>query len=60
MTMPFERRGAPAAVPSTDRDAFAQEVVHGLTSNPKTLPPKLFYDATGAELFERITELPEY
>jgi dimethylhistidine N-methyltransferase len=27
---------------------------------PKTLPPKLFYDAAGATLFERITELPEY
>jgi dimethylhistidine N-methyltransferase len=60
MTMPFERRGAPVAVPHTDRDAFAQEVLRGLTSNPKTLPPKLFYDAAGAELFERITELPEY
>jgi dimethylhistidine N-methyltransferase len=27
---------------------------------PKTLSPKLFYDAAGSELFERITELPEY
>jgi len=36
------------------------EVLGGLTAEPKTLPPKLFYDATGAELFERITTLPEY
>jgi dimethylhistidine N-methyltransferase len=36
------------------------EVVRGLRATPKTLPPKLFYDATGAELFERITTLPEY
>ncbi|MEU4345383.1 L-histidine N(alpha)-methyltransferase [Nocardia sp. NPDC023852] len=32
----------------------------GLTANPKWLPPKWFYDARGSELFERITELPEY
>ncbi|MGO4617705.1 L-histidine N(alpha)-methyltransferase [Nocardia sp. 2YAB30] len=32
----------------------------GLTVNPKWLPPKWFYDARGSELFERITELPEY
>ena len=27
---------------------------------PKELPPKWFYDERGSELFERITELPEY
>ena len=32
----------------------------GLASTPKTLPPKYFYDARGSELFEQITELPEY
>jgi L-histidine N-alpha-methyltransferase len=32
----------------------------GLTAQPKWLPPKWFYDAVGSELFERITELPEY
>ena len=31
-----------------------------LARNPKTLPPKYFYDARGSELFEQITELPEY
>jgi L-histidine Nalpha-methyltransferase len=36
------------------------EVLRGLRATPKTLPPKLFYDAAGAELFERITTLPEY
>lgn len=39
---------------------IADDVLRGLTQNPKTLPPKLFYDASGSELFERITELPEY
>jgi len=46
-------------VPAFTR-GIIDEVVEGLTSNPKTLPPKLFYDAVGAELFERICELPEY
>ena len=32
----------------------------GLGGSPKTLPPKWFYDRYGSELFERITELPEY
>src|SRR3984957_13137221 len=32
----------------------------GLTASPKSLPPKWFYDAQGSELFEKITELPEY
>ena len=39
---------------------IASEVYEGLMRKPKSLPPKLFYDATGSELFERITELPEY
>jgi L-histidine N-alpha-methyltransferase len=33
---------------------------NGLGCSPKTLPPWLFYDAAGSQLFERITELPEY
>ncbi|MGW2639048.1 L-histidine N(alpha)-methyltransferase [Streptomyces sp. NPDC001348] len=40
--------------------ALRADVRHGLTADPKTLPPKWFYDARGSELFERITELPEY
>ncbi|MFF3514390.1 L-histidine N(alpha)-methyltransferase [Streptomyces sp. NPDC002573] len=40
--------------------ALRADVLHGLTTAPKTLPPKWFYDAHGSELFEKITELPEY
>ncbi|MEV6170737.1 L-histidine N(alpha)-methyltransferase [Streptomyces sp. NPDC051954] len=40
--------------------ALRADVLHGLTRTPKTLPPKWFYDAHGSELFEQITELPEY
>jgi dimethylhistidine N-methyltransferase len=41
-------------------DGNAREVFDGLTSRPKKLHPKLFYDAAGSALFEQITELPEY
>lgn len=41
-------------------DALRTDALKGLTSAPKTLPPKWFYDARGSALFERITELPEY
>ena len=40
--------------------AYAGEVVRGLTSRPKWLPCKLFYDERGSALFEEITRLPEY
>jgi L-histidine N-alpha-methyltransferase len=40
--------------------ALRTDVQRGLTGTPKTLPPKWFYDARGSELFEQITELPEY
>ncbi|MFI9650408.1 L-histidine N(alpha)-methyltransferase [Streptomyces sp. NPDC052040] len=40
--------------------ALRADVLRGLTGTPKTLPPKWFYDARGSDLFEKITELPEY
>src|SRR5580700_4308367 len=40
--------------------AFADDVVADLSAHPKRLSPKYFYDATGSELFEQITLLPEY
>jgi dimethylhistidine N-methyltransferase len=36
------------------------DVLAGLASSPRTLPCRLFYDETGARLFEQISELPEY
>ena len=41
-------------------DALRADVVAGLTAEQKWLPPKWFYDAEGSELFEKITQLPEY
>ena len=39
---------------------FAEDVRRGLTSSPKFLYPKYFYDELGSRLFEAITVLPEY
>ncbi len=39
---------------------FAQDVIAGLTQQPKQLSPKYFYDEAGSKLFEQITLLPEY
>jgi L-histidine N-alpha-methyltransferase len=39
---------------------LAAEVREGLTRPLRELPPKLFYDERGSELFDLITELPEY
>jgi L-histidine N-alpha-methyltransferase len=36
------------------------DVRQGLLHSPKQLSPKYFYDERGSELFEEITELPEY
>lgn len=41
-------------------DALAHDVRAGLTSTPKELPPKWFYDDRGSVLFDEITRLPEY
>jgi L-histidine Nalpha-methyltransferase len=40
--------------------ALREDVLRGLTSTPKRLPPKWHYDARGSALFEAITRLPEY
>jgi L-histidine N-alpha-methyltransferase len=39
---------------------LSDDVLDGLTRPFKELPPKHFYDARGSELFDQITELPEY
>jgi len=36
------------------------DALAGLSADPKSLPPKWFYDARGSDLFEQITTLPEY
>ena len=39
---------------------IAADVRMGLSAPFKELPPKYFYDERGSQLFEQITELPEY
>jgi dimethylhistidine N-methyltransferase len=43
-----------------ETSAFGRDVIGDLSQHPKRLSPKYFYDATGSELFEQITVLPEY
>ena len=47
--------------PRAGRSAgLAEDVREGLSCPFKEIPPKYFYDERGSELFEAITELPEY
>jgi L-histidine N-alpha-methyltransferase len=39
---------------------FAAAVRAGLSGTPKSIPSRFFYDDIGSDLFEQITELPEY
>jgi dimethylhistidine N-methyltransferase len=39
---------------------FAKDVKEGLSSTPKRIPSKYFYDDAGSTLFEKIMELEEY
>lgn len=39
---------------------FRADVLTGLGSQPRAIPARWFYDRRGSELFEAITDLPEY
>jgi dimethylhistidine N-methyltransferase len=56
---PLPSRAALAEA-SSARSIFLNEVMAGLSGIPRTLPCKFFYDDTGAELFQKICDLPEY
>ncbi|MBA2564715.1 MAG: L-histidine N(alpha)-methyltransferase [Gemmatimonadetes bacterium] len=45
---------------SSEREAFALSVAQGLSDHPRWLHCRWLYDAAGSEIFERITEQPEY
>lgn len=40
--------------------AFHTDVLAGLSALPRAIPARWFYDRRGSELFEAITDLPEY
>jgi dimethylhistidine N-methyltransferase len=50
----------PPGVAGAEADDFAAAVIDGLSHPQKSLPCRFFYDARGSELFEEITQLPEY
>ena len=58
MSVAYEVLPAPASRQRTD--AFAADVLGGLSGTPKTIPSMYFYDERGSRLFEQITELDEY
>jgi L-histidine Nalpha-methyltransferase len=41
-------------------NSFAQDVYKGLTSSPKFISPKYFYDEEGSRIFTHITSVKEY
>lgn len=41
-------------------NSFAQDVLEGLSTFPKSLPSKYFYDDTGSRIFQQIMDMPEY
>ena len=50
----------PQQISAPESSDFPADVIAGLSSNPRTLPCKYFYDERGAALFQKICELPEY
>ncbi|HYU53506.1 MAG TPA: L-histidine N(alpha)-methyltransferase [Gemmatimonadaceae bacterium] len=52
--------GTPPYTVRRSRQQMVRDVRQGLTRSPKQLSSKYFYDERGSELFEEITQLPEY
>lgn len=46
--------------PTPELNQFAADVLAGLSSSPKYLSSKYFYDDEGSRLFQQIMKLPEY
>lgn len=46
--------------PKPELTQFAEDVLRGLSSTPKQLSSKYFYDDEGSRLFREIMKLPEY
>jgi dimethylhistidine N-methyltransferase len=51
---------APQRISTAESSDFLADVIAGLSSNPRTLSCKYFYDERGAALFQKICELAEY
>ncbi len=49
-----------APVASVPLSQFATDMLQALSSRPRSIAPKYFYDEEGSRLFDAICELPEY
>lgn len=47
-------------IPSEHVQTLLEDARAGLLNEPRSLPPKYFYDAAGSELFDRICDTKEY
>jgi len=54
------RSESPVLQANLDDDEFLATVRNSLRRQPRSIPPKFFYDARGSELFEQICTTPEY
>jgi dimethylhistidine N-methyltransferase len=52
--------GSDTPAPRDTEAVFLKDVLDGLSKPQKSIPSRWFYDQAGSELFEQITELPEY
>jgi L-histidine N-alpha-methyltransferase len=57
---PADRITVEVALEAVDPQAELAELRAALDETPRRIPTRYFYDRRGSELFERITELPEY
>jgi len=55
-----ERIAIEIALGETGPQAELETLAAALAERPRQIPSRYFYDRRGSELFERITELPEY
>jgi len=54
------RNESPTPSLNQDENDFFISVLEGLRQQPKSIPPKYFYDAHGSHLFDLICTTPEY
>ncbi len=57
MSVPEAQRPASSL---NDDNGFRDDILTGLSSTPRRIASRWLYDSTGSNLFEAITQLPEY
>ncbi|WP_313442077.1 L-histidine N(alpha)-methyltransferase [Novosphingobium sp.] len=59
-TAPRPEETSPVPAPFQPDPAFRADVLQGLSQPQKSVPARWFYDMRGSQLFEAITQVPEY